>query len=268
MERHYKKASSLAKRFFEDFPFNDVMPLQLSQEQSEAYKQYVEPLLELYYDSSLAACCNAVEQLSASFSTAGHAEYDTARAVADYIQSSLATGLIDVAGSMTLDPDISMFVKALKCHDFEAYQQWLRQWVRHTLLLLDLAHTTEGTVTDVYSASTGTAIAEVTAAHLMRCAPRSLYLSYSYQAACKNHKQLCSDASNKSMMLQPIPPLVVVKRLLRRRSGHYLLPLLGGTPVEGQVVVAGIASPSAIAGNVFVPCTNYNAHIVQALLYA
>lgn len=91
IDRSYVRTSSLARKFFEDFPEATELPLLLPAEQKAALQQYVRPLLNLE-DTSTAGCCDAVKQLLPVFSAAwGLETYRSARAAADYVQSPLVS---------------------------------------------------------------------------------------------------------------------------------------------------------------------------------
>lgn len=93
MDRSYVRTSSLARKFFEDFPTAKELPLLLPPEQQAAFELYVLPLLQLT-DTSTDACIKSVEQLLPVFGGAGGFEtYSSARAAADYVQSPLVSTL-------------------------------------------------------------------------------------------------------------------------------------------------------------------------------
>jgi hypothetical protein len=91
MDRSYVRTSSLARKFFEDFPTAEELPLLLPPEQQAAFKRFVLPLLQLT-NPSTDVCVEAVEQLLPVFGGAGGFEtYSSARAAADYVQSPLVS---------------------------------------------------------------------------------------------------------------------------------------------------------------------------------
>jgi hypothetical protein len=91
IDRSYVRTSSLARKFFEDFPDATELPLLLPAAQQSALEQYVRPLLNLE-DTSKAGSCDAVERLLPVFSASGGLEtYRSARAAADYVQSPLVS---------------------------------------------------------------------------------------------------------------------------------------------------------------------------------
>jgi hypothetical protein len=102
MNRTYLTTSSLARKFFEDFPEADDMPLLLPSQQQAAFKQHVLPLLEMQ-DTSTAAYCEAVKRLLPVFGGPGGSEaYSSARAAADYVQSPLVSTCTCSAASVHL----------------------------------------------------------------------------------------------------------------------------------------------------------------------
>jgi len=89
MDRSYVRTSSLARKFYEDFPEADSMPLLLPPEQQAAFQQHVLPLLQLQ-ETTTSACCKAVQRLLPVLGApGGHDTYNAARAAADYVQSPL-----------------------------------------------------------------------------------------------------------------------------------------------------------------------------------
>jgi hypothetical protein len=91
MDRTYVRTSSLARKFFEDFPEAEQLPLLLPAKQQSAFQQQVLPLLQLE-DTSTDGCVDAVMQLLPVFSgEQGFETYSAARAAADYVQSPLVS---------------------------------------------------------------------------------------------------------------------------------------------------------------------------------
>lgn len=91
MNRTYIRTSSLARKFFDDFPDQHSMPLLLTPQQQAAFQQYVMPLLQLT-DTTTDGCCEAVMSLLPVFSSStGFATYSAARSAADYVQSPLVS---------------------------------------------------------------------------------------------------------------------------------------------------------------------------------
>lgn len=98
MNRSYVRTSSLARKYFEDFPDEQQMPLALlPAEQQAAFSDLVLPLLHLSSDDASSSplttdsCTAAVLRLIEVFSSpgGGFKTYHAARAAADYVQSPL-----------------------------------------------------------------------------------------------------------------------------------------------------------------------------------
>jgi hypothetical protein len=140
MERKLAKSSSLARKFFEDFPDAPFMPLQLTEGQQAAY-QHVLPLLALDPASStLPQCMQALQQLIQLFSNAGGAEqYANLRSLADYLQSVPALCLIDAAGALTLSSAcMPAFLGSLRSCSPELYAALLHEELRRRLVANNL----------------------------------------------------------------------------------------------------------------------------------
>lgn len=91
MDRTHIRTSSLARKFFEDFPEAEQLPLLLPTKQQSALQQHVLPLLHLE-GAFTDRCVDAVMQLLPVFSGEhGFETYSAARAAADYVQSPLVS---------------------------------------------------------------------------------------------------------------------------------------------------------------------------------
>jgi hypothetical protein len=136
MERKLITSSSLARKFFEDFPDATIMPMQLTEGQQAAY-QHVLPLLALDPASStLAQCMQALQQLIQLFSGPGGAEqYSNVRSLADYLQSIPALCLVDAAGALSLSSScMPAFLGSLHGRSPELYAALLHEELRRRLV--------------------------------------------------------------------------------------------------------------------------------------
>lgn len=89
MDRSYTRTSSLARKFFDDFPDAESMPLLLPPQQAAALQEYVLPLLQLV-EPTLSECLSSSMQLFSVFQGVDDSQvYHAARAAADYLQSPL-----------------------------------------------------------------------------------------------------------------------------------------------------------------------------------
>lgn len=135
MERCYLRSSSLARKFFDDFPDASNMPLEfMSTGQHRAYEQHVLPLLDLFNQSpSLASCCGAVKQLTRIIQNNFNV-YEQSRAAAEYIQSPFAMSMLDAAAGCSVHPQAASWYDTLSMKDPTALDELLYEDVRRRLI--------------------------------------------------------------------------------------------------------------------------------------
>ena len=244
-------SSSLARKFFEDFPDNDSMPLALSSEQQIVFRQHVQPLLDLSEKPTLEDCCLAVERLQSALAESSSSLYLEVRRIADYVQSTFALCLIDSAGSRAVNVDQRLFLAALGKANPEAYVQLLEEDVRHRLVANGLAALT-GSIhgrLDDYPPVKGAILCTDAADFLIVNPPpweSYAHVMASPQAAIGSsgpYAPMAAAVARARQQLQLPPPGTLLrratwKRLLQRGSSHYLLPLLGSDE-GGSVYLTG-----------------------------
>lgn len=139
MDRRYLRSSSLARKFFDDFPDAKDMPLEfMSSGQHRAYEQHVLPLLNLFNGQpSLSSCCGAVQQL-VNMCRQSSSVYDESRAAAEYIQSPFAISILDAAAACSASPTAASMYDTLSSQDPVALNELLYEDIRRRLVANDL----------------------------------------------------------------------------------------------------------------------------------
>jgi hypothetical protein len=257
MERKYAHSSSLARKFFEDFPDNDSMPMALPIEQQAVFRQYVQPLLDLSEKPTIQECCLTVERLQRAITEASSDLYLAMRQVADYVQSTFALCLVDSAGSRTVNIDQRLFSTALGKVNPEAYAQLLEEDVRRRLVANGLGPLTSpihSKLDDYPPLKNAILCADAADFLIVNPPPWESYahIMSSPQAAAGfsgAYAPMAGSVAAARQQLKIPPPGTLLRRatwrrLLQRGSSHYLLSLLGSD--EGGSVFLSGGTPNAL----------------------